>query len=128
MRSARARWLLLAALALAGCSDGAVAPFGGALNLNLTTPNTDDGAVLFTLSGASVDSVVPVNDQVFFARSDPRTLQVIVTGSLQNGTIARIYVPDIRLAGRYTASVQQVAARGSYLQRDAAPYSLTVIP
>jgi hypothetical protein len=125
---AYSRWLVLAGLALAACSDDAAAPFEGALNVRLTTPNSDDGAVLFTLSGGSLDSVVAVNDEIYSARSDARTIQVIVTGNLQNGPIARIYVPDVRQAGKYSATVEQVAARSSYLQRDPASYSLRVAP
>jgi len=121
-------WLFVGALMLAACSDGGTGPSGGSLNVYLTTPNSDDGAVLFTITGAPVDSVVGVNDQLYSARSGPNTLQVIATGNLQNGAVARIYVADIRLTAKYSGAIQQVAARGVYVQRDVAPYSLRVAP
>ena len=98
------------------------------MNLNLATPNSDDGGVLFTLSGGPVDSVVATSGQVYFAKVDPTSFRVIIAGTLAAGTIARVYVPDIRRVGGYSATVTQAAARGSYLQRDPAGYSLTLSP
>jgi hypothetical protein len=123
-----ARWLVLGGFALAGCGHDSVGPTGGALNLNFTTPNTDDGAILFTVSGGGVDSIVGLNDQIYEARPASNQLQVIVTGNLQNGPIARMYVSDSRLSGKYSATILQVAARTSYTQRDPAAYSLRVAP
>ena len=59
-------WLFLAAL-LVGCFKGAPAR-RAALQVSLSTPNTDDGALLFTVVGGPVDSVIPVYDQIYSAK------------------------------------------------------------
>jgi hypothetical protein len=96
--------------------------------VTLTTPNSDDGAVLFTLSGGPVDSVEAVGHSVYSARIDANTLRVIVTGTLGPGPVARIRIPDQQQVSGYGAMVNQVAARTTYQQRDPGGYSLTLAP
>jgi hypothetical protein len=112
----------------AGCSHDSNEPTAGTLKLNLATPNTDDGAVLFTISGGPVDSVAAAGHQVYSALLDANTLRVVVMGDVGSGLLATIYIADTRLASGYSATVNQVAARGSYAQRDPASYSLSVSP
>lgn len=119
---------LLGVIVLAGCSHEPEGPTAGTLSVSLTTPNRDDGAVLFTLSGGPVDSVEAVGYSVYSARIDPNTLRIIVTGDVVSGAIARIHIADNREASRYSASINQVAARSSYAQRDPATYSLSLAP
>jgi hypothetical protein len=111
---------------VSGCSEDPAGPTGGALDVNLASANSDDGGVLFTVSGGVIDSVTSSDYQVYSARLDPNTLRVIVTGNLNAGTIARLHVPDIRRASNFSITLNQVAARGSYLQRDAAAYSVSM--
>jgi hypothetical protein len=121
--------LLLAGLsALASCSHDISGPTSGTLTVNLASPNSDDGAVLFTVSGGPIDSVASPGHQIYSARLDSKTLRLIVTGDVASGTIATIYLADMRLASSYSATVNQVAARGSYAQHDAASYTLTLSP
>jgi hypothetical protein len=122
--------LALAAIGLAAltsCSEPSD-PTEGTLIVTLATPNTDDGAVLFTVSGGPVDTVEAVGSPVYSARVDANTVRVIVTGALGSGPVARIRIPDHRQNSVYTATVSQVAARATYLQRDPAAYSLTLSP
>jgi hypothetical protein len=125
MRSRSVLLVLLGAFLLA-CSDDTNSPTAGAMNLNLATPNSDDGGLLFTLTGGPVDSVVANRGRVYSAKVDPNTFRVIIAGDLAAGTIARISLPDLRRAGEYSATVTQAAARGSYVQRDPAGYALTL--
>jgi hypothetical protein len=125
----RLRSLLLACLfPLAACSHDTSGPTAGTLTVNLASPNSDDGAVLFTVSGGPIDSVASPGHQLYSSRLDSSTLRLIVTGDLGPGTIATMYVADMRLASSYSATVNQVAARESYAQRDAATYLLTLSP
>lgn len=114
-------------VSLPGCSNS-TGPTAAALNLSLASPNTDDGAVLLTISGGLVDSVEAVGYTIYTARQGPETLRLIVTGDLGSGPLARIHVPDSRLASRYSARVSQVASRVTYIQRDPASYSVGVLP
>jgi hypothetical protein len=126
------RLLPLAAAAalslLSSCSSEPPGPIEGTLNLTLGTPNPDDGAVLFTVSGGPVDSVEASGFAVYSARVDANTLRVIVAGELGSGRLARIHIPDSREIGRYSAAMVQVAARVSYQQRSPEGYVLTLAP
>lgn len=114
------------AFLLAGCSNN-TGPVAGALNVNISSPQHDDGALMLFVYGGPVDSVESVGFPVYSVRSAD-SVKFIVTGSLGSGTVARIHVPDGRQASRYSAKVGQVAARVSYAPRDPATYSITLLP
>ena len=118
---------LLGLIPLAGCSNS-TGPAAVALNVSFSSPNTDDGAVLLTISGGPVDSVEAVGYKIYLARAGSETLSLIVTGHLKPGPIARIHVPDGRRVSRYSARIGQVAARVTYAQRDPASYGASVLP
>jgi hypothetical protein len=128
MRAGLGLGALLGVIVLAGCSHEPEGPTAGTLSVSLATPNSDDGAVLFTLSGGPVGSVEAIGYSVYSGRIDPNTLRIIVTGNLVSGTIARIRIADNREASRYSATINQVAARSSYAQRNPASYSLSLAP
>jgi hypothetical protein len=113
---------------LLACSSEPAGPTEGTFTVILATPNGDDGAVLFTLSGGPVDSVEAAGHSIYSARIDANTLRVIVTGALGSGPVARIRIPDHRQMSGYSVIVNQAAARSSYQQRDPAGYSLTMAP
>jgi hypothetical protein len=117
---------VLAALLLVGCG-GDTGPTAGSLKLNLTSPHGDDGGLLLTLGGGPIDSIESTGNQVYMSGSED-SLRVIIAGPLVSGTIARIHIPDTRLASNYSAVVLQAAARGSYTQRNAAAYSISLVP
>jgi hypothetical protein len=112
---------------LFGCSEP-TGPIEGKLNVILATPNSDDGAVLFTLSGGPVDSLEAVGYTVYSARIDHNTVRVIVTGALASGLVVRAHIPDHRQISGYSAIMNQAAAHTTYQQRDPSGYSLTVTP
>ena len=121
--------LLLAGVsALVACSHDAIGPTAGTLTVNLASPNSDDGAVLFTISGGPIDSVASSGHQIYSARLDANTLRLIVTGDVASGTLATLYLADMRLASSYSVTLNQVAARASYAQHDPASYTLTLSP
>jgi hypothetical protein len=132
MREPRGGWrpfLLFAAVsgaALSGCSHQPSAPEGAILQVRLASPNGDDGALLLTVSGGRVDSVEASGYTTFSHHFDPTTVRIIVAGNVVSGTIARLWVPDERQVGRYSVTLDQAAARGSYAQRDPASYQITL--
>jgi hypothetical protein len=113
---------------LSGCQSESAGPTAGVLNVSLATPNSDDGAILFSVSGGPVDSVEVAGYPVYSVRVDRNTLRVIVTGDLRTGIVARVRIADERQRSSYAAALEQVAARSSYGQRDPASYSLTLAP
>jgi hypothetical protein len=124
------RWALGVAglLLLPACSGEVIGPVPGVLNLSLIAPQGDEGAVLFTVMGGPVDTVEAVGPGLYSARIDASTLRVVITGDLSSGLIARIRIPDDRLASQYTATVSQVALRSTYTQRDPERYAIALAP
>lgn len=105
-------------------------PVAGEITVSLVTPNADDGAVLFTISGGPVTSVsaaVPAY-QVYSSIPDTSTARVLVTGDLASGAVVRLHVADTRRVAAYRASIAQAASRSTFAQRVLTGYSLTVAP
>jgi len=117
---------LLFMAALAGCSSESSGPVAATMDVMLASPAQDDGAVLFTLTGGPVDSVEAPGYRVYSASGLGDTLRVIVAGELRPGRIARIHIGDDQRIPQYAARIDQVAARATYLQRNAGEYSLTL--
>ena len=112
-------------LAILACHDDdkTVAPTGpGVLDVVLTTPNSDDGAVLLTVDGA-VDSVQGA-PYVVFSTASGTGARIVVTGDVLSGVIARLYVPDISAADQYLPQLIEVAQRGTYALRPPTSYQL----
>jgi hypothetical protein len=121
---------LLAGLLLLGCggSDGgSTGPVAGPLRVVITSPNTDDGAVMFQVTGV-VDSVVaPAGLTLYQSAPGPNVVRAIVTGNITTGSnLLTLYVADVSKASSITTQVMQVAARVTYAQRPAGAYSLQV--
>ncbi|MFL5448001.1 MAG: hypothetical protein ACJ8A6_10410 [Gemmatimonadales bacterium] len=124
-------WLVVVAGAvgmLNGCSGQPSAPVAAALQVSLSTPFNDEGALLFTVTGGRVDSVDAPGYTLYTSRPDPATLQVILTGNLSSGIVARIHIPDERVGSQYSATVSQAAARETYIEHDPASYRLDLRP
>ena len=122
--------LLLLVLPLAPCGDstGNDRPISGWLALRLSTPNADDGGVLITVSGAAIDSIRTTHPQLLTLRDNASSIRAVIGGNLSAGTIAEILVPDTRQAARYSAAIQEVAARTTFQQRAVTGYTLSVMP
>lgn len=131
MNRSREILALVAALLLgAACSGEPTASVtqSGTLVLRLTTPNPDDGGVLFQVSGPPIDTAVAVGGslRLFTRRMNDSTLVAVVVGSVATGAVVRLRVPDRSAAGRYTARVLEVADRRDALRSSLAGYALTV--
>jgi hypothetical protein len=113
-------------LGVLSCSGGSTGPDSGLLTLELHSPNGDDGAVMFTITGGPVDSIEAEGLSMYSASINSTTLRVVITGELHSGTLARIRIPDRDQASHYSGVIEQVAQRGSYIQRDPTGYELTV--
>ncbi len=124
-------WILLANLY--ACGDGSVTgpepiplPARGWLNVQLTTPNSDDGGIVFTVAGGPIDSVRFVHEGFSTAVSDS-IWRFLATGKLSNGAIAQLLVPNVDNPSVYRPEIQEVAALITYEQRDLAGYRLQVV-
>jgi hypothetical protein len=138
MPTRRNRPLCVAALAslaiLSGCgSDSGTpttpTPVAGALTATLATPNSNDGALLFTVSGGRVDSVTAGDARlVSTALGAAGATSALVMGTLANGSVvARVWVPDVSAASQYSVSIGQVAARKTYVLQSLTGYRITLV-
>ena len=104
-------------------------PEPGFVNMTLSALNVDDGAIMFQLSGAAIDSIAsPGASFLAAAETGTNTHRVIVAGRIVNGVVARFWIPDRRNIASYTAVVEQAAAASTYEQRDVTGYSLSLAP
>ena len=100
----------------------------GWVNVTLTTPNTNDGGIVFIVSGATVDSVRSTFSNAFTRRESATQVRGVVIGPLRDGiVVAQVLVPDVGDVSGYSATVTEIAAQApSFAQRSVADYSLTV--
>jgi hypothetical protein len=120
--------LALSVVGAGSCGDGA-GPVAGLITVSLTTPNPGgDGAILLTVAGPATPTSVSAEPGLrVFSMALSTTNQFAVTGSLANGAILRIGVPDVRRANQYAATVQGVAANDYSLRTATSTYKLTVV-
>ena len=132
------RWIFVIAAALsagAACTDDPNTPTGGGARpgvviLHLATPNADDGAVLFEVSGAPIDSAVAIDAslRLFTRRVGDSTVIGALAGAVATGAVVRLYVADIVAAAGATVRVLEVADRQDALRSSLTGYALAVIP
>jgi len=128
-RLIRGAALLAAFAASAGCNgdNGPAAPVAGPLRVVLTTPYTDDGAVMFQVVGVVDSVVVPAGLTLYQSEPGPNVIRAIATGPVVSGTnLLTLYVPDVGKASSITTQVLQAAALGTYAQRPTAAYRLEI--
>ncbi len=123
---------------LAACGGGSptgsdstpppVTATSGWLTVQLATPNSDDGAVQFVISGPGVDSVRTVSPYTGHAAvSVSGTGHLVITGSIASGVVARVWVRDVTKASQVTASVRAAAVRTTYSLQDVSAYRALVV-
>lgn len=127
--------LAVTATLLGACSSAATttgptpvppAATGGWLTVQLTTPRTDDGAVQLSVSGPKIDSVKLVTYDGFETNSGTQ-VDLVATGNIANGDLARIYVPDLARTTEYQVSVTAAAARDTYVLQALDGYRATLV-
>lgn len=109
-------------------TPNAPAPNPTSLVVSLTTPNSDDGALLVTIRGpalATIQSASP--DYLVFSNAVSATeARVIVVGDLQRGSVFTVALAGSAALSEYSASVGQVATRADVLRAETAGYRMTV--
>lgn len=123
-------WAAMASVVmLAGCDlvgPGEPIPDPGPVNIVLTTPRDDDGAVMFSISGGAIDSISTLGYEFFSTQTAAHAHRVVVSGDIVDGPIARVWLPDRHALGPYTLSIEQVANRVTYEQQQGAGYVLVL--
>jgi len=103
-------------------------PGGGTAIVSLTTPNSDDGALLFELTGPATIHVnpPPSGSVKFFIDSSAATIRVVAAGSVHTGPLLTFTVADTTTLSSYSATVKDVASRQNVLRQSLAGYELKI--
>jgi hypothetical protein len=92
----------------------------------VTSPNSDDGGIMFVVRGGPIDSVRSPFADAFTRRLSASEWRLIVAGNVSSAVVARVWVPDLDAAAQYAATVEQVASGITYAQRATTSYALIV--
>lgn len=109
--------LSLLVMPLLAC-DG---PTAGELSVELITPSTNDGAILFKLRTPSprefgdVTATCP-DCQAFAYRINASEIYCVVTGQLSSGPLARVMVSDVSPRSVYEVTVLEVSGANRRLR------------
>jgi len=93
------------------------------LSMTLTTPNADDGGIVFTVSGPSILGVTPAAGvdliETHTTSGGTTTSTILARGTLANGTLGTLTVRGLNVDSPYTAEIKEAAARasGDYAER-----------
>jgi hypothetical protein len=125
--------MLLGIAALAGCRDGETPPTmpapPSALIVGLDTPQTDDGAVVFTLHGPDLSDLQPASGAYLtYTRAIGQDVRVVMVGDLAAGSLLTAKIGAGHQLAEYSAVVEQVAMRSDTLRPDLSRYRLTITP
>jgi len=112
--------ILLVGLVAFAC-DG---PTAGELSVELVTPSTTDGAILFKIKTPSAMDVGEATAscsqcQAFSYRISDTELYCVVTGDLSSGPLARIAVSNVGIRGAYELTILEVSGRDRRLRSNA---------
>ncbi len=102
-------------------------PTAGTLTITLTTPNADDGAILFEVNGPDMTQVTASNPSLYFRYSQAvGRITAVLVGDVAAGDVLSFHVPDVDAFASYVPTVLDVAGRGNELRSSLAGYELTV--
>lgn len=108
-----------------------VQPAGpGTLTVRVTSPFTDDGALLLEISGPAqpTDLTALSAGAILQSRTTDNVTRVAIFGPLENGALVRFAVPDVSAAPQYKAQVTEASDRTSALRASVTEYQLTIAP
>lgn len=128
----RSSLMTVVALLCTSCGDSTptAVQVPGALVVSLSTPNSDDGAILISISGGGIGSPsAESSTHVFYSRAtSPLATNAAVVGNITSGPLLRFNVPDVGRASSYVATISQVADRDNDLRATLTGYALRITP
>lgn len=110
-----------------GDDDGVTGPVAGSLVVSLTTPNADDGAIMLTVTGGTIESpaATSASHAFFYRQVSSTSVSAILVGDISAGPLMTIDVPDVNAVASYSATVIEVADQANDLRASLTGYELT---
>lgn len=100
----------------------------GWLTVQMTSPNNDDGAVQLRVTGPAVDSIVPDGSFDGFGAVTNGSAEVVVTGAVGSGNVARFRVADVNRSAAYSVEVVAAAQLDTWAVRpNTASYHTVIV-
>lgn len=124
--------IVIAALAAgSGCGDdGPTEPNAvpGTLQLRLTTPYADDGAIMLEIRGPEIDRLAAVNSaHLMYSRATSGSaVRVVIVGDIRSTGLLEFQVPDVRAVGDYSTQLIEVADRTNELRSRLSEYEVLI--
>ena len=130
MNTIRGFMAAIAIVALAGLADckGAASPTPGTVTVSFHTPTTDDGAVLFMLTGPGVREAQAASStyKVYWRVVSATEVRFLVVGNLSSGVVATVTIDDLAKVGEYAGTLLEVASRTDALRSSVSGYSISI--
>lgn len=123
------RMALTASVGLLLACSGTTGPVAGTLKVNLASPkNGLDGAVLLVLSSPVPPASVSAGPGLTLWGGPVTTANatLVLTGTVNTGTLLTLQVDDINKYQQYSATLQQVAKSVDHTLESLVNYSVTV--
>lgn len=110
-----------------GCGGGSTGPKTGTATVSLITPNTDDGAVLITLTGPGLANLQSGNSvyHVYSRVVSSGEVRALVVGDLTAGPLVTVTVDDVGKIAQYLGTVTDASARSDDTRPSLAGYGVT---
>jgi len=99
-----------------------------ALVVSLVTPHADDGALILTITGPDVDSVVTTPYVAYARAAGLGRLRIAVVGDLVAGPVVTLRLNAPHDVAAYAGTVEQVAQRTDTLRDALTGYGVTIAP
>jgi hypothetical protein len=119
--------LFVAAAWSLSCDDSTAPPqpTPGTLQLYLTTPYSNDVALLLHLTGPALTppAITAASGTQLYARAATDGVNVAVFGTFDTGPLLSIRVPDLSRASAYRVSIVEVADANNALRASVSGYS-----
>ena len=115
-------------LGASACDSGGSSEGNGPVQVSLSTPSADDGALVITIAGPAFTAVRPASAsyEVFWRAVNQNETRVIVVGDIVDGLLFTATAPEAAAAAEFSAEVMEIANRGDALRPSMAGYSLSV--
>jgi hypothetical protein len=121
-------WVSLALLGVClACGGGSTGPKAGTATVSLVTPNSDDGAVLLSLTGPGLANPQSANStyRVYWRVVSASEVRTIVVGDLAAGAVLTVDVDDVGKIGQYVGTVVEAASRGDAVRGSLTGYRVS---
>lgn len=117
---------LVSVAACGGEDPGPPKPVAGELTVSYAGGTSSDGALLVTVTGTVTSVSATGGYQVASASLGPTSTRVVVTGSLTQGDLFRIRVPDVAAVANFGVTVEAAADRTTFALNDPVIYQVSV--